>query len=193
MKAVVVLLALAAAGAAAAAGTTLDAAALRPAQVGAGYTISGRSRGLAYPTLDLCFRAFPSEGRRLERLQVVYKHRGVEDVSNEIVRYRAGGAQQALREVAVATCTNKKKTSGSTSETMTARRVSAKGAPAGAVALEVEVIVVQGGKRKVARGAGVYIARGDTLSGVYTYGPQAAALARAVRLSKVSLANLAHA
>ncbi|MGZ8693643.1 MAG: hypothetical protein ACXWZT_13090, partial [Gaiellaceae bacterium] len=68
--ALVPLAAAGAAGAASGAGTSLDSAILRPAQVGSGYAIASgaRDRNLNAPTLDLCFRAFPSEARRVERL-----------------------------------------------------------------------------------------------------------------------------
>jgi len=187
-----VLGALVAAGAASAAGTSLDSALLRPGQVGTGYAVS-KSRGLKQATLDLCFRDYPSEHRRVARVQVGYSREGKQEVSNEIVRYQAGGAQQALHEVALAVCKDAKRTSGSTSLTMTARRGSTKGAPAGSVALEVDLVVVSGGRRAEVRGAGVYFARGNVFSGVYAYGPQAAALARAVRLARVSAANLKRA
>ena len=195
-----VLVPLAAAGVAVAApgaGTSLDSAVLRPAQVGPGYGIApaGRDRNLNAPTLDLCFRAFPSEARRVERLQVGYSRRGNEDVSNELVRYRPGGAKQALREVKSVSCNQLKHEDrgGVDILTMTVRRVSPKGAPPGSVTLTVETVVVSGGLRNVLTGAGVYQVRGNVLSGVYTYGDEKAPVARAVRLAKISAANLKRA
>jgi hypothetical protein len=68
-------------------------------------------------TLDLCFGNFPSESLRVQRYQVSFddpNNRKQVLVSNEVVRYKAGGATQAFREVtAVAhTCTSMVLTSG---------------------------------------------------------------------------------
>jgi hypothetical protein len=195
-----VLLPLAAAGAAGVAygaGTSLDSAVLRPEQIGPGYAIASgaRDRNLNAPTLDLCFRAFASEARRVERLQIGYARRGNEDTSNEVVRYRPGGAQQALREVGSVSCNELKREDrgGVDIITMTARRLSPRGAPAGSVTLAVETVLVSGGLRQVLTGAGVYLVRGNVLSGVYAYGDGVAPVARAVRLAKVSAANLKRA
>src|SRR5690348_12190405 len=77
---------------------------LRPAQVGQGYQLIARSDGFGVksaPTLDLCGRkGYASEKLRVDRLQVNYlKARTQLGLSNEVVRYKAGGAKQALREV----------------------------------------------------------------------------------------------
>ncbi|MGZ8693979.1 MAG: hypothetical protein ACXWYS_00920 [Gaiellaceae bacterium] len=145
--------------------------------------------------MDLCFRAFPSEARRVERLQVGYSRRGSEDTSNEVVRYRPGGAQQALREVRSASCNQLKREDrgGVDIITMTVRRLSPKGAPAGSVTIVIETVLVSGGLRQVLNGAGVYLVRGNVLSGVYTYGDESAPVARAVRLARISAANLKRA
>jgi hypothetical protein len=192
-----VLVPLAAAGAASGARPGLDAVALRPAQVGAGYAIApgARDRSLNEPTIDLCFRAFASEGRRLERLQIGYARRGNEDTSNEVVRYRHGGARQALRELRSATCDNEKREGrgGVDLVTTTVRRVSPKDAPAGSVTLTVETELISGGARDLLVAAGVYQVRGNVLSGVYAYGEEAAPVARAVKLAKLSAANLKRA
>ncbi len=126
-----------AAGATAAAATKVDRALLRPAQVGAGYVIPTNtiSRGLKEPTLDLCLGGFLSEVRRVERVQVSYSRLDAADVSNEVVRYWPGGAKQALKEARAVSCTNKKRTRGGQSVTMTVHRLSPKGAPAGSVTL----------------------------------------------------------
>jgi hypothetical protein len=187
--------ALAAAGTASGAGPKLDAVALRPAQIGAGYAIApgARDRSINAATLDLCFRSFASEGRRLERLQLGYARRGQEDTSNEVVRYRPGGAQQALRELKSVSCDNLKHEAGVDITTMTVRRVSPKGAPPGSVTLTVETILVSGGLRNELHGAGVYQVRGNVLSGVYAYGDESPPVARAVKLARLSAANLKRA
>lgn len=69
---------------------------LTPAQNGDGL------HGPDSSTLDLCGKAYPSEAMRTERQQVLYEDiqhpkRVVE--SNEVVRYSAGGADQAYAEV----------------------------------------------------------------------------------------------
>jgi hypothetical protein len=192
-----VLVPLAAVGVASGATPSLDTVVLRPAQVGSGYAIASgsRDRNLNAPTIDLCFRAFASEAHRIDRLQLGYVRRGNEDTSNEVVRYRKGGAQQALRELRSATCNRVKRESNGGVEiaTMTVRRVSPKGAPAGSVALTVETELISGGVRTAITGVGVYQVRGNVLSGVYTYGDESFPVARAVKLAKLSAANLKRA
>src|SRR5262245_15864417 len=77
---------------------------LRPTQVGKGYQVYARNDGFGVksaPTLDLCGRkGYPSEKLRSDRLQVNYlKANTLLGLSNEVVTYKPGGAQQALREV----------------------------------------------------------------------------------------------
>ncbi|HET8528489.1 MAG TPA: hypothetical protein VFL60_06225 [Gaiellaceae bacterium] len=78
---------------------------LKPAQVGKGYQLYARPDGFgvkAAPTLDLCGKpsSYPSEKLRADRLQVDYqKKRSKLLLSLEVVRYKPGGANQALREV----------------------------------------------------------------------------------------------
>ena len=77
---------------------------LTGAQVGAGYrraSFAGGDSVIGETTLDLCGGRYPSESLRTNRLQVRYLHPGkVATVSNEVVTYIPGGAQQALSEVA---------------------------------------------------------------------------------------------
>ena len=65
-----------------------------------GYKLTSFPFGTSFigePTLDLCAAMYPSEGLRVGRLQVRYTPKGSGvDVSNEVVRYTSGGAQQAL-------------------------------------------------------------------------------------------------
>lgn len=76
---------------------------LRPGQVGAGYQLLRFKQGnvvTGQVTLDLCGFSFKSERLRVARRQVAYlRHGKVVQLSNEVVRYRHGGAQQALREL----------------------------------------------------------------------------------------------
>jgi len=95
---------------AAAAQPNLAKVALRPAQVGPGYVVQQRpdGQGTAQRTLDLCgTKNYPSESQRVERLQINYLRQNAKlALSNEVVRYKSGGAAQAMREAAqhVVTC-----------------------------------------------------------------------------------------
>ena len=78
---------------------------LTPTQVGPSYVMIQRSDGRGVKntvTLNVCGAAstYPSESRRLTRLQVDYlKQKSTLGLSNEVVTYRPGGAAQAMREV----------------------------------------------------------------------------------------------
>lgn len=76
---------------------------LTPAQVGSGFTgttIPGGRQVKGQVTLDLCGQDYASEAKRLQRLQTVYARKGgTVALSNEVVRYKPGGALQALAEV----------------------------------------------------------------------------------------------
>lgn len=84
--------------------SNLDKLVLKPAAVGVGYVRVDRTdgRGTAQRTLDLCGTSnYASERLRAGRLQVDYlKQNGKLALSNEVVLYKAGGAVQAMREVA---------------------------------------------------------------------------------------------
>ena len=81
------------------------------AQVGNGYVIVQRSDSFGVKgtvTLDICGRSgYFSEALRAARIQVNYvksgvdylKHPGTLGLSNEVVRYQPGGAQEAMQEV----------------------------------------------------------------------------------------------
>ncbi len=76
--------------------------ALTAAQLGPGYTrhlITGGAEVAGQATLDMCGMQFPSEGLRRARVQDVYREPDQPwAISNEVVRYRHGGAQEALSE-----------------------------------------------------------------------------------------------
>src|SRR3954470_7619742 len=89
---------------AAVAAINLQSVLLPPAAVGKGYGVYARNDGFGVksaPTLDLCGRTgYGSEKLRVDRLQVNYLHpQQPLGLSNEVVRYKPGGAKQALREV----------------------------------------------------------------------------------------------
>jgi hypothetical protein len=174
-----VAVALAAGAAQARSGSVLTRVVLRPSQVGPGYRLQERPdghgvRGLV--TLDLCGFTFHSERLRTARLQVNYVRRGAAvQLSNEVVTYRRGGAQQALREVAYAARHCPRGPVGSTVAgvpklTYRIGWVHDRRLLPGAVALRLRVSGTQNGKRVVVTTLGVYQVRRNVLSGVYTYG-----------------------
>ena len=160
-------------------GSVLTRVVLRPSQVGPGYHLQQRPdghgvRGLV--TLDLCGFTFPSERLRTARLQVNYVRFGsAVQLSNEVVTYRRGGARQALREVGYAARHCPRHAVGSTVAgvpklTYRIGWVHDRRLLPGAVALRVRASGMQNGKRVTVTTVGVYQARGNVLSGVYTYG-----------------------
>lgn len=76
---------------------------LTPSQVGPGFILQQRvdGQGTTQRTLDLCgTKNYPSEALRLDRVQVDYLRQNAKlKLSNELVRYKPGGAAQAMREV----------------------------------------------------------------------------------------------
>lgn len=88
--------------------TLTDAEATQAGGVPVSVSPAQNGNGLHGPdssTLDLCGKAYPSEAMRTERQQVLYEDvqhpkRVIE--SNELVRYRSGGAAQAYAEVTAA-------------------------------------------------------------------------------------------
>jgi hypothetical protein len=174
-----VAVALATGAAQARTGSVLTRVVLRPSQVGPGYRLQQRPdghgvRGLV--TLDLCGFTFPSEFLRRARLQVDYVRRGAAvQLSNEVVTYRPGGAQQALREVAYAARHCPRHPVGSTVAgvpklTYRIGWIHDRRLLPGAVALRVRASGMQNGKRVVETTLGVYQVRQNVLSAVYTFG-----------------------
>jgi hypothetical protein len=103
LLAAVALAAAAPVGAAVVKAPSLASIVLRPGEVGKGFhmlVIPGGNRVQGQVTLDLCGQVFPSEKLRIARLQVGYLDAGNHPLlSNEVVRYRPGGAAQAMREL----------------------------------------------------------------------------------------------
>ena len=158
-------------------GPDLSHVVLSAAQVGAGYKVTSFPFGnsiIGEPTLDLCGASYASESLRTGRLQVRYTRPGKSvSVSNEVVTYAAGGAQQALAEVeSVATSCARKPvvlTAGTATETFRLSPLDDPKLPAGSVAVKVRITVVNGKKQVTETGVAVYQINGDTLSGVYTF------------------------
>jgi hypothetical protein len=153
---------------------------LKPAQVGRQYTLVTRSDGFgtSQATLDLCGRTgYASEALRVARLQVDYRRTGSPlSLSNEVVRYKGGGAKEAMREVTrrASSCPSRPIDSG------------APGLPKlrftitvlhdvkllkDALAVRVRVRGIVQGKSVDQTSYAVYQRFGDFLSGVYSSGP----------------------
>ncbi len=163
---------------------------LTGAQVGAGYrraSFAGGDSVIGETTLDLCGGRFPSESLRTNRLQVRYEHPGkVATVSNEVVTYIPGGAQQALSEVAgvARTCAAKARVTrrGADSLTTNASLLTDHKLLSGAVAVRLHITGVVGGKHVDQTGVAIYQVKGNTLSGVYTYAGAGSPAAQAIRI-----------
>jgi hypothetical protein len=173
---------------------------LRASQVGAGYVrspIPGGQLVQGERTLDYCGLGYPSEALRTARLQVVYtKRRAGFKASNEVVAYKPGGAQQALREVrhAAAACPEgevKNPPAGVTKLIHHGRLVTDPHLLPGAVAiLDHEIATIQG-RRVTVDAMEVYQVRGNLLSGVYGTAPTPTAVeAATLHAAEQSAANL---
>jgi hypothetical protein len=164
---------------------------LSPAQVGTGYKLATFPFGTSFigeATLDLCAAAYPSEGLRVGRLQVRYTPRsGGVDVSNEIVRYTSGGAQQAIGEVATVARACAKTpavlTQGNLKEVYTVAPLKDRRLPAGAVAVKLTITVSKGKQKQAQTGVAIYQVKGDTLSGVYAFVGKGSSFADAQRIA----------
>jgi hypothetical protein len=187
-------------GASAANAILLEKVALRGAQVGRGYELSqipGGKLVQGETTLDFCNLSYRSEALRTARLQVAYLAKGAATkLSNEIVTYHAGGAQQALQEMkqAAATCPNGRVAnppSGIEALTRTTRVIHDPHLPPGSVVIAETDSAVVKGKHVTVKTVAVYQARGDVLSGVYGYGSSLAAVERlTLHAAEQSAANL---
>ena len=179
----------------------LDTIILRPSQIGHGYRLKMRpdGRGVAgYVTLDLCGSSFPSEALRTERLQVNYIG-GAPQLSNEVVRYRPGGAQQALSEVrrAALNCPNrpvKSPVAGVPPLTYRVKSLRDAHLLPDSFAARVRVTGRQHGRTVRVTRTVVYEARGDLVSGIYCVGSSARAQTRvALHAAHAAASNLRRA
>ena len=163
---------------------TIDVAALAvrltvpPQQVAAGWTsqpVPSGDQVQGQVTLDLCGARFPSEDVRIARRQVVLMPPGAgssspESISNEVVIYSSGGAQQARGELmrAIASCPTGPVQGTVAGEGMQSYKISTlpkdgRWLP-GTVAIRA-VITSSSGQR--ADTVGIFQFRGDALSAVY--------------------------
>jgi hypothetical protein len=182
----------------AASSPSLDSVILPARNVGTGYvrrTIPG-GRGVANQvTLDFCGGAYPSEALRLARFQAAYV-RGANEIafSNEVVRYRSGGAAQALREVErrERTCVRNRPVVGAPDKRyVRLSRLRDPRLPPGAIAMSATIQQnVQGALVRVDVVI-VYQRRGNVLSGIYAYGgTEAQRVSQALRLASLSAERL---
>ena len=172
---------------------------LSGAQVGHGYRLRQRPDGhgaVGFVTLDMCGFTFRSEGLRVDRLQVNYVRHGAPTVSNEVVTYQSGGAQQALREVsdAVSHCPRGPVSStiqGIQKVTYRIRRISGRRLLQGFIALIIHLTASVNGRHVVATTVAVYQVKRNVLSGVYTLSGNLAAQQRvALHAAQESASNL---
>jgi len=174
---------------------------LTPAQVGVNYVLVQRSDGHGVKntvTLNVCGApsTFPSESRRLTRVQVDYlKQKSTLGLSNEVVSYRTGGAAQAMREVLqhVVKCPKKAivtdKSLPALKYTMT--RLTGTKLLKGYIALRIRVTGSVQGKKVDQTSYAIYQRKGDVLSGTYSFGPNTKAqMAFALHAAQESALNL---
>jgi hypothetical protein len=161
--------------------------ALRASEVGPGYraqVIPGGRKVKGQVTLDLCGFRYPSDALRTSRIQMAYQHpRDPLVLSNEVVRYRGTGAQQALSELewAVAHCPKGNKLT----------RIRDPRLLPSSVAVANQFSGMRNGKRVVAGVLLVYQVHGNALSAVYTYRGTAAARKRfGLRAAALSASKL---
>jgi hypothetical protein len=202
-----ILAALFASVAAASAGGALEKLALRPAQVGPGYTLEELIEPSCLtdcPTLDLCAASFPSERLRTARLQIDYRRnvRKAVWLSNEIATYRKGGGAQARAELerALSTCPSTPvKSRAWHGPTLTYRltRLHDDRLPAGTLAVRIHATGKDGSVKVDSTFVAIYLFQGDVFSGVYTLGTPGATVSDQIRVGMraaiASAANLQRA
>lgn len=175
---------------------------LKPSQVGPGYVLllprDGTSVSKTAVTLNICGRAgYPSERLRTRRLQVDYlKKKSPIGISNELVNYRAGGAAQAMAEVAkhADTCPNHAIETGEPGLPplrFTITRITDSNLLKGYLAIKVRAQGVVKGKKVDQTSYAVYQRLGNVLSGTYSFGANTPAQrALALHAAEQSARNL---
>jgi hypothetical protein len=166
--------------AAAAAAPDVKKLILQPAQVGKGYILLERRDGSGVNgtvTLDLCGRSgYTSEKLRTHRLQVNYaKSATAPGLSNEVVTYKSGGAELAMREV-LRHALNCPRTPIKTGDPalpplrFTITRIHVPKLLKGYLAVRVRVTGTLKGKKVDQTSYAAYQRSGNVLSGVYSFG-----------------------
>jgi hypothetical protein len=203
VRRLVPLLALVVAASALGATPSLVRIALTGPEVGAGYArhpITG-SDPSDDATLNLCGGGYASEALRTSRRHYRYTApaRTSIVVSNDVVSYRHGGAQLALKELRhrIATCPKTPVQSSNGGPPMTFRltKVSTAGLLPGAVAVAIRTSWRQKGLVQTFLSVAFYQAKGSVLSAVYTYnyahdGTLATLLPRGAHAARASAAKL---
>jgi hypothetical protein len=181
-------------------GPNLSRLVLSGSQIGHGYKVApfpGGNSFIGETTLDLCDGTYPSEMLRTGRLQVSYTHpKKTVDISNEVVTYVSGGAQQALTEVSnvAHSCSRKAVTrvgNGITTVFRTAPLTDPK-LPQGAVVVKLVIRQSEGAKHATSTGIAIYQVKGDTLSGVYTFVAKGTTFADAEKVAFHAAEQSAH-
>jgi hypothetical protein len=163
------------------AGTTpsVEKLILQPTQVGKGYMLGQRADGNGVKgtvTLDLCGRTgYRSEAMRATRLQVDYlKSATAPGLSNEVVTYKPGGAELAMREVIrhALNCPSKPIVTDPSLPPLrfTITRIKVPKLLEGYLAVRVRVTGTVKGKKIDQTSYAAYQRRGNVLSGVYSFG-----------------------
>ena len=173
---------------------------LKGAQVGSGYKVAAFPGGTSFigeTTLDLCAGTYPSETLRTGRLQVSYSHPAkTVAVSNEVVTYVPGGAEEAIAEVtAVArACAQTPVTTVANGVTTTykTKPLSDPQLPPGAVVVKLVIHAHAGKKHANETGIAIYQVKGNTLSGVYTFVAAGTTFAEAERVAFHAALQSAH-
>ncbi len=173
------------------AGPNLSKFVLQGSQIAHGYKLAaypGGSSFIGETTLDLCGGSYPSENLRTGRLQVSYAHpKKTVDISNEVVTYVSGGAQQALAEVSKVahTCSTKSviQKRGVVTTTFHATPVHDPKLPHSTVAVKLVIEQTNGKKHVTQTGIAIYQVKGNTLSGVYTFATKGTSFADVQRVA----------
>jgi hypothetical protein len=172
---------------------------LKAPQVGQGYrsaVIPGGSRVQGQVTLDLCGGGYRSEALRVQRIQRAYARPGSPlQLSNEVVRYRSGGASLALRELKrrLTHCPRgavKMPEPGAPRVAFRLKPLQFSGLLPHSIAVQIHATETSPGGRTI-NSIATYQVRRGILSGVYTYGGSLAAQKRlALHASRESAKNL---
>jgi hypothetical protein len=152
---------------------------LQPAQVGKGYVMlpaAGGSGIAGDRTMNLCGIDYPSESLRVSRVQVNYlKKKASVGVTNEVVTYKGGGAQQAMREALrhAISCPGHPIDSGVQGLpklTFHVKQIRDPRLLKGYLAVQIDVSGTVKGRAVEQTSYAVYQQRGSVLSGVYSFG-----------------------
>lgn len=164
---------------------------LKPSSVAPGYLMlqAPGGKGEKQRTLDVCgTKNYPSEALRIARLQVEYgKPKGTKILlSNEVVVYKAGGAAQAMREVAehAKNCTAKPfATEGLPPLRYRYTLLSDSKLLRGSLVYRMDVSGTVKGKRVHGVHILVYQRFGNVLSGIYTFAAHGVSVAAQERFA----------